>query len=98
MKEKGLVVFNVLTGSAVIAVFFFSYSRHLQAPAFAWVLLYLLGVGLPTLWSYRMARALCALNVSLPSELQWAPYYPVLAVVITLIGVLGLIREAVLFR
>ena len=74
MKEKGLVVFNVLVGSAVITVFFFSYSRHFQAPALNWVLLYLMGVGVPTVWSYRMARALETLDVPLPLELRWAPY------------------------
>ena len=98
MKEKGLVAFNVLAGSAVITIFFFSYSRLLQAPAFAWVLLFLAAVALPTVWSYRMARALSALNVRLTSELRWAPCYPVLAAAVTLIAVIGLIREAVLFR
>jgi hypothetical protein len=85
-------------GSAVIAVFFFSYARHVQVPAFQWVLLYLLGVGVPTVWSYRMARALETLDVPLPRELRWAPYYPILTAVITLIAALGIIREAVLFR
>lgn len=98
MKEKGLVVFNVLVGSAVIAVFFFSYSRHFQVPAFKWVLLYLMGVGVPTVWSYQTARALETLDVPLPRELRWAPYYPVLTAVITLMAALGLIREVVLFR
>lgn len=98
MKEKGLVVFNVLVGSAVTVGFLFSYSRHLRVAAFDWVLLCLVVVAVPTVWSYRMARALEALDAPLPSELRRAPYYPVLAAVITLLAVSGLVREAVRFR
>lgn len=98
MKEKGLVVFNVLVGSAIAVGFLFSYSRRFQAAAFDWVLLCLVVVAVPTVWSYRMARALEALDVPLPRELRRAPYYPVLAAVITLLAVSGLVREAVRFR
>jgi hypothetical protein len=98
MKEKGLVVFNVLVGLAVTVGFLFSYSRPLQAAAFDWVLLCLVVVAVPAVWSYRMARALEALDVPLPRELRRAPYYPVLAAVITLLAVSTIVRGAVLFR
>jgi hypothetical protein len=96
MIGKAMVVVNAFGAAAIAVAFFLAYSDHSWSSALHWAIFYAVGVGIPSLWSYRTARALRDLDIPLSRELRMAPLYPILAGLMTTAIAIGLIREAFL--
>jgi hypothetical protein len=98
MMGKAMVVVTLLVVSGIGTMLFLRYSDRSSSAALQWAIFYAVGVGMPSWWSYRTARALRSLKVPLTNELRMVPFYPVLAGVLTMIVAIGLLREAMLTR
>jgi hypothetical protein len=90
------IAYAILT--ALVALSFRQYPDHSLYAVLHWSALYVAGVMLPVLWTFRTWRQLERVDAAARDKLRPIMAYPIIAGVVVLLVALNLIRQAALLR